>query len=133
MTTPAGPHLSRDRLVGISARTAHLLATSVYVGACVMDQPEGRRRPWRRLSVLTGVALLVTEARHSRDWPRQGRGLSTLAHIGVLAPAHLTPAAGTSAPLAALVIGSVGSHLPKSIRTWTVIGSSRGPGEPPRR
>lgn len=122
MTTPPGPHLSRDRLAGIAARTAHLLATSVYVGGRVMNQSDERLRRWRRLSVLSGVVLLATEARHSRAWPRQGRGLSTFAHIAVLAPARLSPLAAKAAPLAALVIGSVGSHLPRSIRTWTIIG-----------
>ena len=121
MTAAPAPRLSRDRLVGITARTAHLMASSVYVGGRVMDRPEGELGIWRRLTVLTGVALLVTEARHSRDWPRQGRGLSTFAHVAALAPARLSPAAAKVSPLVALVIGSVGSHLPKSIRTWTIL------------
>jgi hypothetical protein len=127
MMSPSGPHLSRDRLIGIAARTTHLIATSVYVGGRVMNESDGRLRRWRRLSVLTGVALLVTEARHSRDWPRQGRGLFVFAHVGVLAPAHLSPFAAKAAPLAALVIGSVGSHLPRSIRTWTIVGGDGAP------
>ncbi|MHB9863580.1 hypothetical protein [Streptomyces sp. YIM S03343] len=129
MTASPAPHLSRDRLVGITARTAHLVAGSVYVGGRVVDRPEGELRIWRRLTVLTGVALLVTEARHSRDWPRQGRGLSTFAHVAALAPARLSPAAAKVSPLVALVIGSVGSHLSKSIRTWTILKRPGGASE----
>lgn len=112
------PRVSRDRTVGISARTSHLLVTSVFVGGSVLNLPPERLSAWRRLTLVTGLALLVTEARHSRDWPYQGRGLTTYAHVAVLSAGVLGPRAAKVAAVSALLIGSVGSHLPKAVRTW---------------
>lgn len=66
MSTGPAPRVTPDRWVGICVRTAHLLATSAYVG-----------RP-------------------------------------------VPPAAAKAASAAALIIGSVGSHQPRSVRTWTL-------------
>lgn len=125
MSSTVVPRVSRDRMTGIGARTSHLVVTSVFVGGCVLNLPDDRLRAWRRLTVATGLALLVTEARHSRDWPRQGRGLTTYAHVAVLGAGLASPRLAKPAVVSALVLGSVGSHLPRSVRTWIPFGSAR--------
>jgi uncharacterized membrane protein YjjB (DUF3815 family) len=62
----------------------------------------------------------MSEASHSRHWLHQGRGVLALAHVAVLAALFAVHAA-TAAIAAALVVGAVGSHLPRSIRTWSVL------------
>jgi hypothetical protein len=121
MTSDDAPQVSAERLAGICARTAHILVTSIYLGGRLWDVPAEKLRIWRYLTTVTGVALLVSEARHSRNWPHQGRGLSTMTHVGVLVPGHLSPRLAKAAPVAAMLIGSVGSHLPRSLRKWSLL------------
>ena len=121
MTRDDAPRVSAQRLAGIAARTAHILVTSVYLGGRLWDVPADKLRVWRYLTDVTGVALLVSETRHSRNWPHQGRGLTTMAHMGVLVSGHLWPRLAKAAPVAAMLIGSVGSHLPRSVRKWSLL------------
>ena len=121
MTSDDAPRVSAERLTGISIRTAHIFVTSIYLGGRLWDVPAEKLRVWRYLTTVTGVALLVSETRHSPNWPHQGRGLTAMAHVGVLVPGHLSPRLAKAAPVAALLIGSVGSHLPRSLRKWSLL------------
>jgi hypothetical protein len=121
VTTGDAPRVSAARQVAIAARTGHILVTSIYVGGMLWDVPAERLRVWRHLTVGTGAVLLVTEVRHSRNWPHQGRGLTTMAHVGVLVPGRRWPGLAKADAVAAMLIGSVGSHLPRSVRKWSVL------------
>lgn len=121
MTPDDERRVSTARRVGISVRTAHILVSSIYLGGRLWDVPADRLRVWRLLTTLTGAALLVTEVRHNRSWPHQGRGLTTMAHLGVLVTGHLSPRLAKAAPVAAMLIGSLGSHLPRSVRKWSIL------------
>lgn len=121
MTPEEAPRVSAERLAGITVRTAHIIVTSIYVGGRLWDVPSEKLRVWRYLTTATGVMLLISEAGHSRNWPHQGRGLTTLAHIGALLPGHVDPKLAKASPVAAMLIGSVGSHLPRSFRKWSVV------------
>ncbi len=121
MTTEVVPRLSAERLAGITIRTAHIAVTSVYLGGRVWGVPAEKLRLWRNLTTATGVALLISETRHSPNWAHQGRGLTTMAHIGALLPGHVWPQLAKAAPVAAMLIGSLGSHLPRAIRKWSLL------------
>jgi len=112
---PTAPSLSRT--VGIVLRTAHLGAMAVLMGGAWYGLPAGALGSALLATLLTGAGLLASEASHSRHWIYQGRGLMTLAHLGAAGLAH---ALGPSALMAALVLGAVGSHLPKSLRSWSL-------------
>jgi len=114
---PARVTLSRTRAFGIVLRTAHLLAMAVLAGGVWYGVPAGELRGALLATSLSGLGLLVSEASHSRHWVYQGRGLLTLAHLGA---AGLAIAWGSGALMAALVIGAVGSHLPKGLRAWSL-------------
>jgi hypothetical protein len=114
---PARVTLSRARAVGIVLRTAHLLAMAVLAGGVWYGVPVGELRGALVATSLSGLGLLVSEASHSRHWVYQGRGLLVLAHLGA---AVLATAWGSGALMAALVIGAAGSHLPKSLRAWSL-------------
>jgi hypothetical protein len=120
MKSEETPYGSAQRLAGITARTAHILVTSIYLGGQFWEVPADRLRVWRHLTRATGVALLVSEVGHSRNWPHQGRGITTMAHVGVLAAGRL-PSMTKAAPMAAALIGSIGSHLPRSLRKYSVL------------
>jgi len=111
--------VSAARAIGISARTAHLAAVALLVGG-VFALPGTHRPLWDGLVLASGLVLLATEAVHSRHWVYQGRGLATLAHVGVLAAIPLAPRVAPAALLLSLGIGSVGSHLPRTVRKWSL-------------
>ncbi len=111
---------STERTVNIVVRTAHIGAMALLVGGRAFAVEGGSLRPWHALTSLTGVALLLSEASHSRHWVYQARGLIVLAHVGAFALMAAARAWALPAIVAALVIGSVGSHLPKAVRKWSL-------------
>jgi hypothetical protein len=115
------PYATAPRTIAILTRTAHTGAMAVFIGGRILHAPAASLRPWRWLTTLTGVALLASEATHSPNWIHQGRGMTTTAHVAVLAAGHLSPRLATAGPVAALLIGAVASHLPRSVRTWSVL------------
>ena len=122
MTMRTAPDVSYSpwaRAIAIAFRTAHLAAMALLVGALQFAAPDADLRSWRVLTAVTGVALLATELTHSRHWIYQGRGVATIAHVAALAVVVAFPSMGRSGTVAALVIGSVGSHLPRGLRKWS--------------
>jgi hypothetical protein len=109
--------LGLPRAVGIALRTAHLGAMALLAGGAWYGVPAGELRGAMVGTALSGLGLLASEASHSRHWVYQGRGLLALAHVGAIG---LVSAWGPAALLGALVIGAVGSHLPKGLRTWSL-------------
>jgi len=110
---------ARARAIGITLRTAHLGAMAVLVGGVFFAAADPALHTWRALTAATGVALLVTEISHSRHWVYQGRGVVTIVHVASLALVVVPLAGGRVAMMAALALGAVGSHLPKSLRKWS--------------
>ncbi|HTP25093.1 MAG TPA: hypothetical protein VMK12_05455 [Anaeromyxobacteraceae bacterium] len=111
-----------ERVLAIIARTAHIGAMAILVGGHNFAAvPIPSLRIWKILTAATGLLLLADEASHSRHWIYQGRGIMVLAHVGVLSAIAFSPARlGQPAMVAALVIGSVGSHLPRTVRKWSL-------------
>ena len=109
--------LSLSRAIGLVLRTLHLGAMAVLVGGAWAGAPLGELRGAFLATGVSGLALTVAEARHTRHWVYQLRGLFVLAHLGL---AGLAGAWGTSALLGALAVGAVGTHLPKGLRHWSL-------------
>jgi hypothetical protein len=109
--------LGLPRAAGIALRTAHLTAMALLAGGAWYGVTVGELRGALVATALSGLALLVSEASHSRHWVYQGRGLLVIAHV---AACGMASAWGSTALLAALVIGAVGSHLPKGLRAWSL-------------
>ncbi|HET9597201.1 MAG TPA: hypothetical protein VFP65_16555, partial [Anaeromyxobacteraceae bacterium] len=78
------PRLGMERAVGIALRTVHLVAMALFLGAAAFGAPRGTLRAWLAATALSGAALVVSEARHSRHWVYQARGLLVLAHVAAL-------------------------------------------------
>ena len=114
----SGGRLGAERALGIGLRTAHLGAMALLLGAARFEAPATALRTWLAATALTGAALVASEARHGRHWIVQVRGLLVLAHVGAAGLVQLR--GGFLALAAALVIGAVGSHLPRSLRKWSI-------------
>jgi hypothetical protein len=111
------PHLGLERAVGIALRTVHLVAMALVLGGAAYGATPEALRTWLAATALSGVALVVSEARHSRHWVYQARGILVVLHVVALGAYRLGGGAGALA--AALVVGAVGSHLPRSVRKWS--------------
>lgn len=115
-----GSAITGRRSVEIAVRTAHIGAMALLVGGHHFSTASASLRPWHVLTAITGVALLATEASHSRHWAYQARGLLSMLHVGVVALIAVAPGAAGFAIAAALIIGSVASHLPRTVRKWSL-------------
>lgn len=120
---PYGPV---PRLLGIVARTAHLLAMAVFVGGVWLEVPAPALGGWRAATIGTGLLLLASEVSHEpRRWAWQASGLAVMLHAAALA---LLAANGRVATGLALVLGAAGSHAPKRIRRWSLREGAPKPG-----
>jgi hypothetical protein len=110
-----------ERILGLLARTSHLLTAATFAGGVLLGAAPERLRVWRKWTAATGGALLISEAAHSKNWPHQIRGLAALLHAALLFGARLGARTARAAVVAAVITGSTGSHAPKSIRRWSVV------------
>ena len=113
------PYSNGARAIGIAIRTAHLFAMAVFVGGVHVAPGAPSLDAWRAATIATGAALLVTEMSHGREWLFQVRGLAALVHAAAIA---LLAVGGTerSATTVALVLGAVGSHVPRAVRKFSL-------------
>ena len=120
MRSGSAKHITGRRTVEIAVRTAHVGAMALLVGGLHFGASSASLRPWHVLTAVTGVALLASEASHSRHWVHQARGVVALVHVGVVALIAVAPGMAGFAIVAALIIGSIGSHLPRTVRKWSL-------------
>ena len=122
--TMRGEHNQRPtwkRILDVVLRTVHVLVISVLFGGAVFKIPAAQLSPWKYLAIVTGGALIVSEILHSRHWPYQGRGVMVFIHVGLFSLAGFQPGLAIPCLLAALVVGMLGSHMPKKLRHWSFI------------
>ncbi len=91
---------------------------AMVVGGAVLRGRPADVRPWLALATATGIGLLAIEVKHGREWPWQGRGVLAMAHVGALALLPLPRYCAVGA-LLALLLGAVGSHMPRRWRKWS--------------
>jgi hypothetical protein len=120
-TLRAARRVAGARGVAVVVRTAHLGAMAVLVGGRHFGVTSPAVQPWQLLTAATGFILLAIEASHSRHWIHQVRGVAVLAHVAAAALVSAAPGATRPAIAAAVIIGSVGSHLPRTIRKWSLL------------
>ena len=107
------------RAADIALRTAHVAAAGIYLGGVLFDVPAARLAPWLHAAVATGVGLAVSEFIYSRHWPYHGRGVMVLAKLALLGGVIIWPSARLWLLVGVMVLGSVGSHMPKRYRHYS--------------
>lgn len=112
---------SWTRTLDVILRTAHVAVTSVLFGGAVCEIPLDRLHSWNKLVIATGCALVASEVYHCRHWPYQIRGILGILHLGLLGVVHWRPELAVPVLTVVLVLGMLGSHMPKSIRYWSVL------------
>jgi hypothetical protein len=73
------------------------------------------------LVVATGLGLVATELHHSLRWPHEGRGLLAMSHMAPVALLHFGEGLCVEMLWIALVIGAIGSHMPRDWRHWSLV------------
>lgn len=109
------------RFLDIALRIAHVLVVSILFGGAVFKIPIDQLAPFRHLTAITGTLLIVSEIFHRPHWPTQIRGLMVFIHAGLLGLVIFLPELTVVWLSAALVLGIVGSHMPKKFRHWSYI------------
>ena len=109
------------RALDIIFRTAHVAVTSLLFGGAVFHVFPLELIAWDYAALGTGSALIILAIVHSRHWPYQVRGILVVLHVGLLGLVHFLPGMKTPLLTAILVVGMVGSHLPKKYRHWSIL------------
>jgi len=110
------------RALNIALRTAHIAAMGILLGGHAFEVDVQQRlllSLW--LTIGTGVALGVSEAGLHFLWFHQGRGLMTLAKMGLLCAVPFLWDYRLWILLVVVALGSVGAHMPARFRYYSVI------------
>ncbi len=122
------PYSGPARALNIGLRTAHLGAMALLTGGVAVGAPAQPLSSATFFTVATGAALLLSEMSHGRGWLAEARGMVALAHVG-LAGALFAAGQPRAGAATALVVGAVGSHMPKALRKWSLRRASPGAGD----
>ncbi|ABA89992.1 hypothetical protein Pcar_2757 [Syntrophotalea carbinolica DSM 2380] len=105
----------------IALRSVHLGVAGVLLGGVIFQQPLSVLHYWGWWTVGTGLGLIASEVYHSWRWPYQGRGVMVMLHIACVALVHVWFQYAVQLMWAALIIGAVGSHMPRKYRHWSFL------------
>jgi len=105
----------------IAFRTAHIIAMGILLGGHAFGATEAELLPSLWLTIVSGVALTISEAGFRLLWFHQVRGLMTLTKLGLLCSVPLLWEYRMTILLVIAAIASVGSHMPARFRYYSVI------------
>ncbi|GIX49356.1 MAG: hypothetical protein KatS3mg131_3567 [Candidatus Tectimicrobiota bacterium] len=109
------------RAISIALRTVHIAAFSLLLGGHAFAVPAARLLPWLYLSIASGAGLIALELYSSCKWLYQGKGVMVLAKLVLIAAVARFWEQRLWLLLAALVLGSVGSHMPGRFRYYSLL------------
>jgi hypothetical protein len=105
----------------ITARTVHIAATGILLGAHVFDVPADRLWPYLWTAIATGSVLIALEVYPEGHWLHQGCGLAIYAKLGLLCLVPFFWESRVPILLAVVVVSSVASHAPRKLRHYSVV------------
>lgn len=109
------------RFWSILFRTLHLVAISILVGGHFFGAPASRLLPFLYAAIVTGGSMAVLEAYPSFQFLHQGWGVLVLIKLALLCVIPLAWNYRVPILITVLVIGSLGSHMPKRFRHYSLI------------
>ncbi len=125
--TRIGFFAGQRRFWNVLLRSIHLATMAVAVGGLVFDVSRDAVSPWLFATVGSGMLLALVEAwpNWSR-WLREGRGLVVVAKIILLATIPWLWDYRSYVLFAAIVVASIGSHMPGRFRYRVMVGKADG-------
>jgi len=122
MPTPSAPHpIPHRRLWSVLARTVHILAISILVGGHAFNAPAGQLRPMLYVAIASGLIMAFLEAYPSWESLFQGWGILLMIKLALLCAVPFAWNHRFSILVVVLVIGSVGSHMTKRLRHYSLL------------
>lgn len=109
------------RFCNIAVRTAHIIATGILVGGHCFAVAPDLLLPWLYATVASGAVLILLEAYPSWQWHREARGWMVMTKIAVMCLVLWLWEYRVIWLLTVIVIGSIGSHMPRQYRYFQVI------------
>jgi len=109
------------RAMSIALRTVHIAAVGILLGGHAFEVPAVRLLPWLYLSLSSGAGLIGLELYSSCKWLCQGKGVLVMLKLLLIAAVAVFWEQRLWLLLAALVLGSVGSHMPGRWRYYSLI------------
>ena len=109
------------RALNIAFRTVHLGAMGLLLGGHAFGAAPDRLLPVLWITVGTGVVLGALESGGRVSWLHQVRGVMTLLKVGLLLSIFLAWDFRLPILLMAVAVGSVGSHMPKRYRHYSLL------------
>ncbi len=108
--------MSSLRLLNVVCRTVHLVGVSLLVGGAAWDVEWPRLVPALWLTLGSGLGLLLLEVAADPRWFGEGRGLAAGLKLAPLSLIPFAPDQRGPLLLAVVVVGAVGSHMPRWFR-----------------
>ncbi len=109
------------RLCNIALRTAHIGIAGILFGGHVYGIEPSRLFPWVDLTIITGSVLMMIEAYPSWRYWCEGRGALVVVKILLLSSILWLWDARVPILIIVVVIGSIGSHMPRKFRHYSLI------------
>lgn len=109
------------RAWNIAARTVHLAATGTLLGGHVFHVPAVQLYAALWVAIGSGAALIFLEMYASIHWAHQGCALILYAKLGLLCLIPWLWDYRVPILLAVVVLASIGSHAPRTIRHYSVV------------
>jgi hypothetical protein len=98
----------------------HIAAIGILLGGHVFAVPDMRLLAFLYLSIVSGAGLIGIELYSSCKWFYQGKGLLVLIKLLLVAAVAVFWEQRVWLLLLAVVIGSVGSHMPGRFRYYSI-------------
>ena len=122
MPTPSAPHpIPHLRLWSVLARTVHILAISILVGGHAFGALAEQLRPMLYVTIASGLIMAFLEAYPSCKSLFQGWGILLMIKLALLCAVPLAWNHRFAILVAVLIIGSVGSHMTKRLRHYSLL------------
>jgi len=113
---PEKRHSGVNRGIRIALRTAHILGFSILFGGHWFDLPREELVLWLYWTTFSGAGLMALDLRGGFSWILQLAGGLVLAKLLVLCLVPLFWEQRLALLTVVIIIGSVGSHMPGSLR-----------------
>jgi hypothetical protein len=114
-----------SKISNLIFRVFHVAVGCVLFGGLFWQEPFARLLLWHNLTIVSGFLLIAFSMIQSRHWIYQGRGVMALFHAALVWPAHSYSQEMAAVLMAVLASGVIGSHLPGSIRHWSLVHRCR--------
>ena len=126
--------LPGQRLLGVTLRTAHLLAVGTLLGGHVFAVDGERLLPFLVVAIVTGGGMVALELASTCAWLFMGKGLAVAAKLGLLLLVPVFWDQRVPILVAVTVVAGFGSHMSARFRHYALPfggaagARARGPG-----